>query len=100
VNLAALTRADPVKDVGFIRGGWNSSADPLVSPADRAVGKTTNTRMIINACRPYAWRDEFLAGVKPSGDMARRQGKIRLARSTYGHGACAPLPLLQGEGQR
>jgi hypothetical protein len=69
---AALTRADPVKDVDFIRGGWNSPTDPLVSPADRARGKTTNTRMIINACRPYHWRDEFVAAVKPSDEMARR----------------------------
>jgi 4-hydroxy-3-polyprenylbenzoate decarboxylase len=69
---AALTRADPVKDVDFIRGGWNSPADPLVSPADRAAGRTTNTRMIINACRPYAWRDAFVAAVKPSEEMARR----------------------------
>ena len=69
---AALTRADPVKDVDFIRGGWNSPADPLVSPADRAQGRTTNTRMIINACRPFSWRDEFVAAVKPSEEMARR----------------------------
>jgi 4-hydroxy-3-polyprenylbenzoate decarboxylase len=69
---AALTRADPVKDVDFIRGGWNSPADPLVSPADRAAGRTTNTRMIINACRPFSWRDEFVAAVKPSDAMARR----------------------------
>ena len=39
---AALTRADPVKDVDFIRGGWNSPADPLVSPADaRRAGPPT-----------------------------------------------------------
>ncbi len=69
---AALTRADPVKDVDFIRGGWNSPADPLVSPSDRAAGRTTNTRMIINACRPFSWRDEFVAAVKPSEEMARR----------------------------
>jgi len=69
---AALTRADPVKDVDFIRGGWNSPADPMISPADRAAGRTTNTRMIINACRPFHWRNEFVAAVKPSEDMARR----------------------------
>ena len=69
---AALTRADPVKDVDFIRGGWNSPADPMISPADRAQGRTTNTRMIINACRPFSWRDDFVAAVKPSAEMARR----------------------------
>jgi 4-hydroxy-3-polyprenylbenzoate decarboxylase len=28
--------------------------------------------MIINACRPYHWRDQFPAAVKPTADMARR----------------------------
>ena len=69
---AALTRADPASDIDFIRGGWNSPADPLVSPADRARGKMTNSRMIINACRPFHWRDEFVAAVKPSEEMSRR----------------------------
>jgi 3-polyprenyl-4-hydroxybenzoate decarboxylase len=69
---AALTRADPVEDIDFIRGGWNSPADPRVAPADRARGKMTNSRMIINACRPFHWRSEFVAAVKPSDEMARR----------------------------
>jgi len=69
---AALTRADPVADIDFIRGGWNSPADPRIEPAERAKGKVTNSRMIINACRPYHWRNEFVAAVKPSPEMARR----------------------------
>ena len=35
---AALTRADPVKDIDFIRGAWNSPADPRIEPAERAKG--------------------------------------------------------------
>jgi 4-hydroxy-3-polyprenylbenzoate decarboxylase len=69
---AALTRADPVSDIDFIRGGWNSPADPRVEPAERAKGKVTNSRMIINACRPYHWRDQFVAAVKPSPELSRR----------------------------
>jgi UbiD family decarboxylase len=69
---AALTRADPVKDIDFLRGAWNSPADPRIEPADRAKGNITSSRMIINACRPFHWRDEFPAAVKPSADVARR----------------------------
>ncbi|MGD0024958.1 MAG: UbiD family decarboxylase [Xanthobacteraceae bacterium] len=69
---AALTRADPVKDIDFLRGAWNSPADPRIEPAERAKGNLTSSRMIINACRPYHWRDQFPAAVKPTADMARR----------------------------
>ena len=69
---AALTRADPVKDIDFLRGAWNSPADPRIEPADRAKGNVTNSRMIINACRPFHWRNEFPAAVKPSAEMAQR----------------------------
>ena len=68
---AALTRADPVKDIDFIRGGWNSPADPRIDPDDRARGSITSSRMIINACRPFAWRDHFPSAVKPSLEATR-----------------------------
>jgi 4-hydroxy-3-polyprenylbenzoate decarboxylase len=69
---AALTRADPVKDIDFIRGGWNSPADPRIEPAERAKGNITSSRMIINACRPYSWRHEFPAAVKAPAEAAQR----------------------------
>jgi UbiD family decarboxylase len=69
---AALTRADPVKDIDFLRGAWNSPADPRIEPADRAKGSITSSRMIINACRPFHWRNEFPGAVKPSAELARR----------------------------
>jgi 4-hydroxy-3-polyprenylbenzoate decarboxylase len=67
---AALTRADPVEDIDFIRGAWNSPADPRIDPARRARGSITSSRMIINACRPFAWRDRFPEAVKPSPEAA------------------------------
>jgi UbiD family decarboxylase len=69
---AALTRADPVKDIDFLRGAWDSPADPRIEPAERAKGNLTNSRMIINACRPYHWRNQFPGAVKPTADVARR----------------------------
>ncbi len=69
---AALTRADPVKDIDFLRGGWNSPADPRIEPAERAKGNITSSRMIINACRPFSWKADFPAPVKASAEAAQR----------------------------
>jgi UbiD family decarboxylase len=69
---AALTRADPVTDIDFIRNTWTSPADPRVALEERAKGNLTNSRMIIDACRPWHWRDRFSPPTKASPDVARR----------------------------
>jgi 4-hydroxy-3-polyprenylbenzoate decarboxylase len=75
---AALTRADPVTDIDFIRNTWTSPADPRVTPEDRAKGNLTNSRMIIDACRPWHWRDRFSPATKASAESAR------IARDRFG----------------
>ena len=37
----------------------NADLDPRVSPARRAQGDLTVGRMLINACKPFAWREQF-----------------------------------------
>ncbi len=69
---AALTRADPLTDMDFIRNAWASPADPLIPPDERAKGNITNSRMIIDACRPYHWRDRFSPVTKASPELARK----------------------------
>ncbi|MPY70124.1 MAG: UbiD family decarboxylase [Alphaproteobacteria bacterium] len=69
---AWLTLADPVRSVDIFKGGWTSPADPTVTPWDRAAGNLTNNRAIVDACRPYHWRDEFPALNVPSPEVARR----------------------------
>lgn len=76
---AALTRSDPVTSTDFIRGAWASPADPRIPPEQRAVGDITNSRMIIDACIPFHWRDQFPASSKPSA--AQRAA----ARARFGH---------------
>ncbi|MCS7136798.1 MAG: UbiD family decarboxylase [Candidatus Caldarchaeum sp.] len=50
---AVATRCDPEKDIDIIRGCWDSPVDPLLDPKKAEEGDITNTRAIINACRPY-----------------------------------------------
>jgi 4-hydroxy-3-polyprenylbenzoate decarboxylase len=76
---AALMRCDPVKDIDFIKYGWTSFADPRIEPDDRASGNITNSRMIIDACRPFHWRDDFNKSTKPE------EALIDLAREKFGY---------------
>ena len=68
---AACTRCDPATNIGFIRGAWSSSLDPMISPEQRKAGNLTNSRAIINACRPFHWKDDFQKVNAPSPEARR-----------------------------
>lgn len=76
---AALTRCEPAEDIDFIRGAKAQKSEPRLAPWDRASGNLANSRMIIDACIPYHWRDEFPEITQPSAEMARR------ARERFGY---------------
>lgn len=69
---AWLFFADPVRDLDIFKGGWTSPADPTVTPWERAKGNLTNNRAIVDACRPFHWRDQFPETNVPSAELARR----------------------------
>jgi UbiD family decarboxylase len=56
---AISTRADPATSVEIIRGGWTADLDPRIPPDKRAANDLTVGRMLIDACRPFAWKDKF-----------------------------------------
>jgi UbiD family decarboxylase len=56
---AMCTRVDPVTSIDIIRDTWTADLDPRLSPAKRAMGDLTVGRMLINACKPFSWRDQF-----------------------------------------
>jgi UbiD family decarboxylase len=59
VMWAMCTRVDPATSVDVIRDAWTADLDPRLSPAKREAGDLTVGRMLINACKPFAWRDQF-----------------------------------------
>ncbi|MDB5651166.1 MAG: UbiD family decarboxylase [Hyphomicrobiales bacterium] len=59
VMWAITTRAEPSESVDIIRDAWSSALDPRIALADKARGATSHSKMIINACKPFAWRHEF-----------------------------------------
>lgn len=56
---AISTRCDPKTNITVIDGCWSTPLDPAIPPDKKDAGDFTNSRAIINACRPYAWKDKF-----------------------------------------
>ena len=51
------TRSDPATSVDILRRTWSGPLDPIIQPGQ----KGHNSRMIIEAVRPWEWRDKFPA---------------------------------------
>jgi UbiD family decarboxylase len=69
---AMLTRTDPKESIQFIEGSWDSPADPRLPPDKRSAGNLTHSVAVINACRPYHWRDQFPPANTPSPEVVRK----------------------------
>ena len=69
---AMVTRSDPATSIDLIKGAWSTPLDPRIPPEERERRNFTNSRAIIDACRPFHWRDEFAKVNAPSPEQARR----------------------------
>jgi 4-hydroxy-3-polyprenylbenzoate decarboxylase len=52
---AMSTRCDAAEDIEIIRKCWSGPLDPVI-PKEK---KGYNSRAVIDACRPYDWKDDF-----------------------------------------
>jgi UbiD family decarboxylase len=59
VMWAIATRCEPAETIDIVRNAWSSALDPRLSAADRSSGLTSHSKMIIDACKPFGWKDEF-----------------------------------------
>lgn len=69
---AMLTRTDPAESIHIIKNARNSPADPRLTPQKRAAGDLTTSRCIIDACRPFHWRDQFPPVNAPTQQQAQK----------------------------
>jgi 4-hydroxy-3-polyprenylbenzoate decarboxylase len=72
VMWAIATRCEPSEQVDIVRNAWSSALDPRITAAERNRGQTSHSKMIIDACKPFAWRDEFptLSALSPEDARA------------------------------
>jgi len=68
---AMLTRSDPATSIDIVKNAWSTPLDPRIPPEEKAKKNFTNSRAIIDACRPYHWRDKFPKVNMPSAELAK-----------------------------
>jgi 3-polyprenyl-4-hydroxybenzoate decarboxylase len=54
-------RSDPEKDIDIIRRTWSTPLDPIIRKPTKA---HYASRAIIDACRPFEWKEDFPAVIK------------------------------------
>ena len=84
---AMLSRYDPATSVDILRRMRSTPADPRLTPEQRKVRDFTNSRMVIDATRPYEWRDKFPKVNAPSQE--------ELATETVGAPHAAPRHAIR-----
>jgi UbiD family decarboxylase len=74
---ALATRSDPARSIEILRLCPTTSADPVVSPQEKRKTKSApkplyGSRAVIDACRPFEWKDEFYPVVQVSNELRRQ----------------------------
>ena len=76
---AMCTRSDPATSIDIINRAWSTTLDPRISPEAKEKGALWNSRAVIDACRPFEWRDRFPMVNMPSPEVKKR------AMEKWGH---------------
>ncbi|MDX1746891.1 MAG: UbiD family decarboxylase, partial [Halobacteriales archaeon] len=66
---AMCSRADPERDIEVIENCWSTPLDPTIPPERRDRDDYSNSRAIIDATRPYHWREAFPETTKLSEEL-------------------------------
>ncbi len=56
---AVCTRSDPATSIDIIHRAWSTPLDPRIPPDRREKKDFTNSRALIDATRPWEWREQF-----------------------------------------
>jgi UbiD family decarboxylase len=64
---AMCTRVDPAESIQVLKS-WTTDLDPRLPPEKRERGDFTMSRLLIDACKPFSWRDRFALANKFSAE--------------------------------
>lgn len=65
---AMCTRSDPERSIDFIKRAWSGPLDSAIRPEEKGF----NSRALIDATRPWEWRDKFPKVNMPSPETAKK----------------------------
>ena len=72
VMWAVATRCEPSEQIDILRNAWSSALDPRIPPDEKLVGITAHSKVIIEACRPFSWRDKF----PPTSALSQEEARV------------------------
>jgi UbiD family decarboxylase len=79
VMWAVTTRCEPSEQIDIVRNAWSSALDPRIPPQAKLAGVTSHSKAIIEACRPFAWLENF----PPTSALS--QDEARVIEEKWGH---------------
>src|SRR6478672_1624352 len=59
VMWAITTRCEPAEQIDIVRNAWSSALDPRISDEAKRSGITSHSKAIIEAVRPFGWKDQY-----------------------------------------
>jgi UbiD family decarboxylase len=59
VMWAITTRCEPAEQIDIVRNAWSSALDPRIPDEAKAQGVTSHSKAIIEAVRPFPWKDRY-----------------------------------------
>lgn len=71
VMWAVTTRCEPSEQIDIVRNAWSSALDPRIPEADKRAGITSHSKAIIEAVRPFGWKDRYPPTSALTADEAR-----------------------------
>jgi 4-hydroxy-3-polyprenylbenzoate decarboxylase len=71
VMWAITTRCEPSEQIDIVRNAWSSALDPRIAPEQKAGGITSHSKAIIEAVRPFGWKDNYPPTSALTADEAR-----------------------------
>src|SRR5262249_8028713 len=82
VMWAVTTRCEPAEQIDIVRNAWSSALDPRISEEAKAAGVTSHSKAIIEAVRPFGWKDKYpptsaLTATEAHATEAKGGGAIR-----------------------
>lgn len=72
---AMAMRCDPADSIDIVKNCRTSLLDPRISPEKREKGILSTGRAVIDACKPYEWKDQFAKVNLMSKELEEKTGK-------------------------
>ena len=91
VMWAITTRCEPAEQIDIVRNAWSSALDPRIPDEHKRAGITSHSKAIIEAVRPFGWKDKYPPTSALTADEAR-EIEVKWGGAIAGRKATAVKP--------